>query len=96
MLDAISLLGTLGRVPRGEVSRQIARDTTHTEYVLATAYRTLGVDDPLVVALATSIYRVIDRAVANVVVLHQLDDLGDRLDILLSLAIELYISDVSS
>ena len=94
MLYTVPLLGTLSRVPRGEVTSEIARDPPHALDILASADWATVVDHSLIVAAPTGVNWMVDRAVANLIVLHQLHDLYDRTNVFLRFTIQLYIGNM--
>lgn len=96
MLYTVVLFRSLGRVPAAKVARQVTGDTAHAQDILAVTYRTTAVDDSLVATIVTSIYRVVDRTVSNLLVVHHLYNLRNGLYIFLRFAIQLYVGDVSA
>lgn len=96
MLYTVVLFRSLGRVPAAKVACQVTGDTAHAQDILTVAYRTTAVDDSLVATIVTSIYRVVDRTVANLLVVHHLYNLRNGLYVFLCFAIQLYVGDVSA
>ena len=77
MLYTVVLFGLLGRVPAFETASEVARDTAKTCDAITRADGAFVVDDASIAARLTSVYGVVDRAVANACVLHRLDELED-------------------
>ena len=96
MLYTVVLFRSLGRVPAAKVACQVTGDTAHAQDILTVAHRTTAVDDSLVATIVTSIYRVIDRTVANLFVVHYLYNFRNGLYVFLRFSIQLYVSDVSA
>lgn len=95
MFYAVLLFRPFGRVPGAEVSCQITGDAAHTQNIFALAYRTLVEDNPFVSAVVAGIYRVVDGAVAYVLIVHHLYNFGDGAYILLGFSVQFHISDVA-
>ena len=55
MLHTVPFLGTLSRVPRGEVTSEIARDPPHSLDILTSADWATVVDHSLIVAAPTGV-----------------------------------------
>ena len=96
MLYTVVLFRSLGRVPAAKVACQVTGDTAHAQDILTVAHRTTAIDDSLVATIVTSIYRVVDRTVSNLFVVHHLYNLRNGLYVFLRLAIQLYVGDVSA
>ena len=96
MFYAVVLFCSLSRVPAAQVACKVTCDAAHTQNVLAVADRTLVVYNSLVAAVVAGIYRVVDRTVSYAGIVHYLYNLGYGLYVLLSFAIQLYVSDVSA
>ena len=78
MLHSVTLFGLLGRVPALKASRKVTRDTAQTSDAITLADGALIVDDASVAAALAGIDRVIDRALADTLILHRLDELEDN------------------
>ena len=96
MFYAVLLFRPFGRVPGTEVSCQITGDAAHTQNIFALAYRALVEDNPFVSAVVAGIYRVVDGAVAYVLIVHHLYNFGDGAYILLGFSVQFHISDVAA
>lgn len=96
MFYAVVLFCSLSRVPAAQVACKVTCDAAHTQNVLAVADRTLVVYHSLVAAVVAGIYRVVDRTVSYAGIVHYLYNLGYGFYVLLSFAIQLYVSDVSA
>lgn len=96
MFYAVVLFCSFCRVPAAKVACKVTCDAAHTQNVLAVADRTLVVYHSLVAAVVAGIYRVVDRAVSYAGIVHYFYNLGYGLYVLLSFAIQLYVSDVSA
>ena len=96
MFYAVVLFCSFCRVPAAKVACKVTCDAAHTQNVLAVADRTLVVYYSLVAAVVAGIYRVVDRTISYAGIVHYLYNLGYGFYVLLSFAIQLYVSDVSA
>lgn len=94
MLYTVTLFRPFGRVPTVEIARQVTGDAAHAQDVLPVTYRAAVVDDSFVTAVVAGVYRMVDGAVANLFVVHHLDNLGDGLHVLLRFSVQFHIGDV--
>ena len=69
--------------------------TAQTQDVFSPANRTFIVYHSLVSTLFTGVYRMVDRAVPNLLIIHNLYNLKDGGNILLRFAVQLHICDMS-
>ena len=70
MFYAVLFFCPFSRVPGTQIACQVTGYTAHTKDAFTLAHRTFIEDNPFVTTVMTSIYRVIDRAVANPLVVH--------------------------
>ena len=96
MLYTVVLFGLLGRVPAFETASEVTRDTAKTCDAITGADGAFVVDDASIATRLTSVYGVVDGAVANTRVLHRLDELEDDRDVLLRFSIQLNVADMSA
>ena len=96
MLYTVTLFRPFGRVPTVEIARQVTGDAAHAQDVLPVTYRAAVVDDSFVTAVVAGVYRMVDGAVANLFVVHHLDNLGDGLHVLLRFSVQFHIGDVAA
>ena len=87
MFHTVALFGLLSGIPRFEASGEVTRNPSHARYILTLANRTLRIDDTSVTARTTGIYRVVDGAVAYVLIVHHLYNFGDGAYILLGVSV---------
>ena len=96
MFYAVLFFCPFSRVPGTQIACQVTGYTAHTKDAFTLAHRTFIEDNPFVTTVMTSIYRVIDRAVANPLVVHHFHNLGDGTYILLCFTVQFYIRDMSA
>ena len=96
MFYTVAFFGLLGRVPRFEAAGKVAGDATHTHNIFALAYGAVAVYNALVTTVATSVDGVVDRAVAYAFILHHLDNLEYDYHVLLGLAVQFDVCNVST
>ena len=77
MLYTVVLFGLLGRVPAFETASEVTRDTAKACDAITGADGAFVVDDASIATRLTSVYGVVDGAVANTRVLHRLDEFED-------------------
>lgn len=70
VLGAVFFLRTLSGVPRAQISSKVPSDAPHPQNMFALTDWAFTVDDTFVVALLACVYWVVNRAIANVLLLH--------------------------
>lgn len=88
----------LGTVPAVGCTDKVARDSLQTVDVGASALGTNRevLDGILMSAIHTTVSIVVDRAVADIVLIHQIDYLRDSLGIVSCVTIDLHVEDMAS
>ena len=96
--DAVLELGEFAAVPAVGGADEVTRDALQTVDIMAVAVGALVeiFGSVLVAAVHAAVAVVVDRAVAHVVLVHEIHDIGNRLGVVGGITVNLDIEDVSA